>query len=80
MCSSFRPANEYHVLLREYMLELHHTLQDMSRRRQDEYTLSLSGSEAIAFRQLWQMLDIRHDKYAMVIVESMMKKMSTLAV
>ena len=79
MLESFRPANDHHVLLREYMLELRHNLHAMSARTQDDYTLSLSGTEAVAFYQLWQLLDIKHDKYATVIVETMLKKMSSLA-
>ena len=79
MMDSFVPANDHHTLLREYMAELQYKLGKMIRQPQEAYTLSLSGTEAVAFYQLWQMLDIRHDKYATVIVETMLKKMSALA-
>ena len=79
MLQSFRPLNDHHYLLREYMRELQHKLLNMSARAQDDYTLTLSGTEAVAFYQLWHMLDIKHDKYASVIVETMLKKMSSLA-
>lgn len=80
MLHSFKPVNDHHFLLREYMRELQHKLTDMIRKRaQENYTLSLSGTESVAFYQLWHMLDIRHDKYATVIVETMLKKMSALA-
>ena len=76
---AFRPLNDHHYLLREYMRELQHKLRNMSTRMQEEYTLSLTGTEAVAFHQLWNMLDIRYDKYASVIVETMLRKMSSLA-
>lgn len=76
---TFKPTNDHQYLLREYMRELQHTLASMKRRPQGEYTLSLSGTEAVAFNQLWKMVDISHDKYANVIVENMMKKINSLA-
>lgn len=79
MLQSFKPVNDHHFLLREYMRELQHKLTAMIKRVQDTYTLTLSGTESVAFYQLWQMLDIKHDKYATVIVETMLKKMGSLA-
>ncbi len=79
MLQSFKPLNDHHFLLREYMRELQHKLALMSKRAQNEYTLSLTGTESVAFYQLWQALDIKHDKYATLIVETMLKKMSSLA-
>ncbi len=79
MLSSFKPLNDHHFLLREYMQELQHKLKLMSKRMQDDYTLSLSGTEAVAFYQMWQMMDLKHDKYATVIVETMVKKITSLA-
>lgn len=79
MLGEFKPQNDHHFLLREYMQELQHRLTLMSRRPQDEYTLTLSGTEAVAFYQMWQMMDLKHDKYATVIVETMVKKISALA-
>lgn len=79
MLDSFRPKNEHHFLLREHMSDLKHKLQVMATRKQELYTLCLSGTEAIAFYQLWHLLDIRHDKYATVIIDSMLKKMGALA-
>jgi len=79
MKEEFKPKNEHGRLLQEYMLELEHRLQLMVQRKQDRYTLNLAGTEAMAFYQLWNMLDIRHDRYAKVIVGSMIQKMSALA-
>jgi hypothetical protein len=79
MLEEFQPTGDHHQLLREYMLELHDKLGEMARRNQEMYTLHLVGSEAIAFYQLWHMLDISRDKYAILIVDNLMKKMSALA-
>ena len=79
MLEEFQYTNEHQQLLREYLLELRHRLSDMERQNQELYTLTLVGTEAIAFYQLWNMLDIRHDKYATLIVNDLVKKMSSLA-
>ncbi|MDR3681299.1 MAG: hypothetical protein P4L41_15140 [Flavipsychrobacter sp.] len=79
MKEDFKPENEHGRLLKEYMLELEHRLQQMVDRRQERYTLNLTGTEAMAFYQLWNMLDIRHDRYAKVIVGGLLQKMSALA-
>ncbi|WP_105039073.1 hypothetical protein [Flavipsychrobacter stenotrophus] len=79
MLQSFKPVNDHHFLLREYMRELQFKLTLMIKRIQENYTLSLTTTESVAFYQLWNMLDIRHDKYAAVIVETMLKKMGSLA-
>ena len=79
MLQGFDPVNDHHYLLREYMLELYDKLNALNKKPQQDYTLTLSGPEAVAFYQLWNLLDIRHNKYAAVIVETMMKKMSALA-
>lgn len=79
MKDDFKPNTEHGILLKEYMLELEHRLQKMVQRRQERYTLNLSTTEAIAFYQLWNMLDIRHDRFAKVIVGTMLQKMSAIA-
>ncbi|MGN6566761.1 MAG: hypothetical protein ACTHJ0_02350 [Flavipsychrobacter sp.] len=70
MLKQFVPEDEHEHLLHEYLSELHHRLRKMKDRNQELYTLSMSGTEAIAFRQLWGMLDLRQDKYASIIVSS----------
>jgi len=79
MIEDFAPGNEHQRLLYEYMQELHHRLRGMLREEQYMHTLVLTSSEAAAFYQLWQMLDIRKDKYATIIVDSLIQKMSLLA-
>lgn len=79
MLEEFRPVNEHQVLLHEYQQELKHKLAEMVKRNQEMYMLHLIGSEAIAFYQLWNMLDLSTDKYAVIIVNDLLKKMSSLA-
>lgn len=79
MLDEFKPDNDHRQLLHEYMMDLRGRLEEMLQREQDNYTLILAGPEAIAFYQLWNMLDIRHDKYAVLIVDNLLRKMSSLA-
>jgi len=79
MLDEFRPDNDHRQLLHEYMIALQEKLGEMMVRNQENYTLLLTGPEAVAFYQLWNMLDIRHDKYAVLIVDNLLKKMSSLA-
>ena len=79
MREEFKPANEHQLLLKEYLLELRDQLQEMLNRKQGIYTLILKGTEAIAFWQLWNMLDIRNDTYANLVVDNVLRKMSSLA-
>ncbi len=79
MLSEFRPDTDHRQLLHEYMQELRCKLEEMLQRNQENYTLMLAGPEAVAFYQLWNMLDIKHDKYALLIVDNLLRKMSLLA-
>ncbi len=79
MLEDFNPGNEHQQLLKEYMHELHVKLKEMLKRSQEMYTLTLVGPEATAFYQLWKMLDISRDKYALLIVDNLLEKMSSLA-
>jgi hypothetical protein len=79
MLDELTPDTDHRHLLREYMIALRQHLDELLLRQQENYTLMLSGPEAVAFYQLWNMLDIRHDKYAVVIVDTLLKKMSSLA-
>lgn len=79
MLEEFTPVNEHQRLLHEYLYELQHKLSEMIKRNQEMYMLHLIGSESIAFYQLWHMLDISTDKYAVIIVDDLMKKMSSIA-
>jgi hypothetical protein len=79
MLDEFSPDTDHRQLLHEYLQELHRNITLMLERNQDTYTLILKGPEAIAFYQLWNMLDIQHDKYAVLIVDNLLKKMSSLA-
>jgi hypothetical protein len=80
MREEFIPVNEHQHLLKEYLGDLLHKLRDMIKQGQQNCTLLLSATESIAFYQLWSMLDISHDKYAMLIVDNLLKKMGALAI
>lgn len=79
MQEEFVPANEHQQLLHEYLQELEELLADMLKRKQEKYVLLLTGAEAMAFYQLWNLLDLGSDKYARLIVDNIFKKMSCLA-
>jgi hypothetical protein len=79
MLDEFSPDTDHRLLLHEYLQELHQKIAQMLDKNQETYTLILSGPEAVAFYQLWNMLDIQHDKYAVLIVDNLLKKMSSLA-
>lgn len=79
MLEEFKPHNEHQLLLKEYLAELREHLDNIKQRNQNLYTLILSGTEALAFYQLWKMLDISNDKYATLIVDNLLKKMNGLA-
>ena len=79
MLEEFKPTNDHQYLLHEYLAELQQKLAGMAERPQELYTLTMAGTEATAFYQLWNMLDISHDKYAVLIVDNLLEKMSSLA-
>lgn len=79
MLEEMETDTEHRQLLHEYMIELSEKLDTMLERNQENYTLLLSGTEATAFYQLWSELDIRHDKYAEIIVDNLLKKISLMA-
>ena len=79
MLEEFVPMNEHQLLLREYLTDLRYKLPEMLLRQQELYTLTLTGTEAMAFYQLWNMLDTSRDKYATLVVDSLLKKLSSIA-
>jgi len=72
MLQEFKPENETEHLMREYLKELHHQLYKKMALNQSMYTLHMSGTEAVAFRQLWNVLCIKNDKYAAILVRSIL--------
>ncbi len=75
MKEEFKPQNDHQVLLHGYMQDLIEKLKAMLARNQELYTLAFAGVEAIAFYQLWQLLDISSDRYASLVVEGLLKKL-----
>ncbi len=78
MIDDFKPANEHQNLLYAFLLELRHRITQLLKNNQANYFLTFLSMEAIAFYQLWHIMDIRHDKYAALIVDAIMKKLSSL--
>lgn len=79
MEEEFNPANDHQQLLMAYLHELRDLLRGMAARNQHLYTLMLCDAEAIAFYQLWNMLDISEDKYARLVVDNLIRKMNAMA-
>jgi len=70
LIEGFEPEDAHEELLKEYMTGLKLELQKMASRQQLLYTFTMSGTEAIAFRQMWQMTALKENKYASIIVQS----------
>jgi hypothetical protein len=79
MLEEFIARNEHQHLLREYLADLRQLLRDMICRRQEIYTLILGGAESIAFYQLWNMMDISRDKYATLVVNNLLDRLSIIS-
>jgi len=75
MLEEFKPGNEHQQLLREYLEELHQKLHKKMATSQWLYTLNMSNTETIAFQQIWKLLDIKHDKYATIIIDALIRQM-----
>lgn len=63
-----QPDGEHEQLLYEHLAELHHELCKMYEREQNTYRIRLSGSQALAFYQLFQRVNINHCPYSMVVI------------
>ncbi|MBA3828662.1 MAG: hypothetical protein H0X33_06980 [Taibaiella sp.] len=72
MLQQLKPETEHEQLMRAYLADLQQQLTKKMQRSQDLYTLNMSGTEAVAFRQLWDVLSLKHDKYASIIVKAML--------
>lgn len=72
MMKEFVPENETEYLMLEYLKELHHDLSKKIKLDQNIYTLHMTGTEAVAFRQLWNVFYINNDKYAGILVRSVL--------
>jgi hypothetical protein len=51
--ANYHPTTPHELLLFEHLKEMETKLMIMERKSQANYTLSISGSEATAFMQLW---------------------------
>lgn len=67
--------DEHEMLLREFMIDMHVRLNTMlATRETNNFTISLSNAEAMAFYQIWQKVDLRHCPYSQVIVADAVTK------
>jgi hypothetical protein len=74
MLQIFKPENETELLIRAYLKELCSAINKKATLNQSMYTIHMSFTEAVAFRQLWNVLHIEHDKYAGILVRSVLNK------
>ena len=72
MLKTFKPENKTELLMREYLKELHYVLNSKIKTEQCLYTVHMTGMEAISFRQLWDVLNIKNDKYASILIRSIL--------
>lgn len=61
--TEYNPEGEHEKLLYEHLLEMHFKLQGLFNKHQGTYTLPLTATEAIAFFQTWNTIEV-HDKLA----------------
>lgn len=74
MQDGLEPQNEHQELLNAHLKQIHFTLQNIVKKNQDLYTLNLGATESIAFHQVWKMYGGGGDKYAQLIVDTLLKK------
>jgi hypothetical protein len=71
LLQAYQPENDHDRLLFECMIELSEKIGKTLLRDQGKYTLTLTSREALAFYQLWNQVDLSHDPYSRVIINSM---------
>jgi hypothetical protein len=77
MATEQAAADEHGRLLYTHLCELQQKMDAMLQRRQERYTLSMCGSEALALYQLWHKMDTKNDRYARVITGSIIDKIES---
>lgn len=75
----FKPINDHHHLLYAFLGELQHKLSLLYRKVQADYTLTLTTTEAIAFYQLCQEIDLSQHSYGHIILSAMLQQMEQAA-
>lgn len=61
--ANYAPANTHEQLLFEHAASLCRRLKKMAEKRQQGYSLRLTGIEALAYMQMWDIGDIEMDNY-----------------
>ena len=78
MAADFTPNEEHEYLLLTHLLELKRKMGKMLERNQGIYTLTLTASEALAFKQVWAICGRYQDRYTQVVVGSLVKKVNDM--
>jgi hypothetical protein len=74
MITLFKPENMHEQLAYAYLYELYTTLTEKMRLYQSVYTLHMSMMEAMSFKQLWNVIDMQHNKYACILIRNILNK------
>jgi hypothetical protein len=73
----YKPENETEQLMYAYLKEFYATLYQKGRQYQSRYTLHMTATEAIAFRQMWESLGIKNNKYAGILIKSIISQLDS---
>lgn len=68
LTDSYEPENAHEHLLFECLVLMRDKIEKMLRAAQLKYTLTLSSLEALAFFQVWNMVDTSHHVYADIVI------------
>lgn len=64
----FKPENEHEELLLEHVRELLSRLSKQLGNDQEKYTLTLTGTEAMAFLQFWMIVPVERGSLIQVVI------------
>ncbi len=69
----FEPKNDHEELLFAHVKSYHHKLKVMVAKEQNTYTLTMSETEAVFFRQVWQYVQVKTSLYRAEIARNMIE-------
>jgi hypothetical protein len=77
----YQPDDTHEALLLEHAIELQWRIgRFLQARRQETYTMSLSSTEAMAFYQMWSVVDVDNDPYGNAIILSAIEQINKQAI
>lgn len=65
----YYPENEHEQLLLEHMIDMGERLETLLNKNQMTFLVTFTGSEALAFMQIFKTTGLHHDPYSKVIVQ-----------